>query len=327
MRPMKSNRTSFYPSLAGIGADRPRPRTTGCMRTWIILFAAFAAIFGAMGTHAKTVTDQVGRQFQVPETPSRVVALAPNITEIVFALERQAVLVGVSQFSDYPKVAQNLPKVGSYVHLDLERIVALKPDLCIAIKDGNPKAVADRLESMGIPVYAVDPKNLDTMLTTVSEIGRLLNAGPVARRLVSNLEQRVARIDRLVAKAALKPRVFFQIGISPIVSAGSRTFINELIVRAGGVNLAQGPVSYPRFSTEQVLSLAPEVMIITSMARAGVFKEVKSRWMQWKMMPAARDKRIYIQESNLFDRPTPRLVDGLELLAKLIHPELYEADP
>jgi len=324
---MKPNQTRRFPGRACNSWDRPSHRTIGCMRMRIFFFVTLAAIFWAMGTQAKTVTDQLGRQFEVPETPRRVVALAPNITEIVFALERQDALVGVSRFSDYPKAAQNLPKVGSYVHLDLERIVALQPDLCIAIKDGNPKAVADRLELMGIPVYAVDPKGLGTMLTTVSEIGRLLNADRIARRLVSDLEQRVARVDRLVAKAAYKPRVFFQIGISPIVSAGSRTFINELIVRAGGVNLARGAISYPRFSTEQVLSLAPEVMIITSMARVGVFKEVKSNWMKWKMMPAARDQRIYIQESNLFDRPTPRLVDGLELLTQLIHPELYEAAP
>jgi iron complex transport system substrate-binding protein len=120
-----------------------------------------------------------------------------------------------------------------------------------------------------------------------------------------------------------RPRVFFQIGVSPIVSVGTHTFIHELIVQAGGINVAQGPVPYPRFSREQVLDLAPEVIIITSMARTAVFNQVKAGWQQWPDLPAVRNDRIFIQESNLFDRPTPRLVDALEILARLIHPELF----
>jgi len=127
-----------------------------------------------------------------------------------------------------------------------------------------------------------------------------------------------------VAKAAYRPRVFFQIGISPIVSVGTNTFMHELIVLAGGKNLAQGTVTYPRFSREQVLVLSPEVLIITSMARAEIFEQVKAEWSRWPNMPAIRDHHIFLENSNFFDRPTPRLVDGLELLVKLIHPELFD---
>jgi len=273
---------------------------------------------------AKTVTDQLGRQVTVPDKPQRVVSLAPSITEIVFALDQGHRLQGVTTYSDFPPEAVKLPKVGSYVHLDLEKIVALRPDLCIAIKDGNPRVIAQRLESLKIPVYAVHPNNLETIMKTVLEIGTLLNAKDRANQLVRNMDSRIQKVKSLVAKSTHRPGVFFQIGVSPIVSVGNHTFIHELIVIAGGTNLAAGPVSYPRFSREKVLALSPEIIIITSMARKAIFEKVKAEWEQWPNMPAVRNQHIYVEDSNFFDRPTPRLVDGLELLFQLIHPELAD---
>jgi iron complex transport system substrate-binding protein len=275
-------------------------------------------------TEAKVVMDQLGRQVRVPNDPQRVVALAPNITEIIFALEQEHRLVGVTRFSDYPPEAAHLTKVGSYVHLDIERIVSLKPDLCIAIKDGNPKIVAQRLESLKVPVFAVDPKRLDTIMKTIVDIGELLNADDIANGLVEDMTSRIQHVKSLVNQTEHRPKVFFQIGISPIVSVGTPTFIHELIVLAGGINLAAGRVSYPRFSREQVLALSPDVIIITSMARAAVFEKVKAEWNRWSNLPAVKNGRIFLEDSNLFDRPTPRLVSGLELLVRLIHPELFK---
>jgi iron complex transport system substrate-binding protein len=289
---------------------------------FVIMFTGLL-INTAVQTEAKVVIDQLERQVRVPSDPQRVVALAPNITEIIFALEQQHRLVGVTRFSDYPPEAKQLMKVGSYVHLDIERIVSLKPDLCIAIKDGNPKMVAQRLESLNIPVYAVDPKRLDTIMKTIVDIGSLLNADDIAKGLVEDMTSRIQHVQSLVRQTSRRPKVFFQIGISPIVSVGTTTFIHELIVLAGGTNLAGGRIPYPRFSREQVLALSPDVIIITSMARAAVFEQVKAEWNRWSNLPAVRNKRIFLEDSNLFDRPTPRLVNGLELLVKLIHPELF----
>lgn len=263
----------------------------------------------------------------VPVSPRRVVSLAPNITEIIYTIGRQDRLVGVSRFSDFPKEARAIPKVGSYVQLDLERIVSLQPDLCIAIKDGNPKAVADRLTAFQIPVYVVDPRNLEAVLETTLEIGSLLDAERRAAGIVQQLRSRIQAIDQALGAIRRRPRVFFQIGISPIVSVGTDTFIHELVERAGGTNVSQGRVVYPRFSREQVLSLAPDVIIITSMEQGALFQRVKEEWSQWQELPAARDNRIYIEEADLFNRPTPRLVDGLELLARLIHPVLFGGTP
>jgi iron complex transport system substrate-binding protein len=259
----------------------------------------------------------------VPDHPRRIVSLAPSITEILFALDLGGRLVGVTQFSDYPPPAKTLPKVGSYVRLDVEKIVSLEPDLCIAVKDGNPITVIRKLESVGIAVYAVDPRNLQAVMDTMVELGRLMNVGSRAEAVVATMVDRVRRVQERVSHTARHPGVFFQIGITPIVSAGTPTLINELIVMSGGTNLAQGPIPYPRFSKEQVIGLGPEVMIITSMARKAAFDTVKRDWQQWRELPAVKDGRIYLVNSDIFDRASPRLVEGLELLARLIHPTCF----
>lgn len=266
--------------------------------------------------------DQSGRQVRVPAAPQRLVTMAPSLTEMVFALGLGSRLVGVEQFSDYPPATRELPQIGSYISPDLEKIVALRPDLCLAIKDGNPRQVVERLQGLGIPVYVVDPRNLPGVIATVKEIGNLLGAGAKTRELAKALSRRYQKIKTLAAQAAHRPRVFLQIGLAPIVSAGSHTFLNELITTAGGLNLAAGKTPYPRFSEEQVLALQPEVIIITSMARGGAFEQVKASWERWKNLPAVRNHRIFLVDSDLVDRPSPRLLDGLELLFRLIHPEL-----
>jgi iron complex transport system substrate-binding protein len=278
-------------------------------------------------TAAKTAEDQLGREIRVPDDPKRIIALAPSITEIIFALGQQDRLKGITQYSNYPAEAATLPKVGSYVRLDLERIVALNPDLCIAIKDGNPKEIIDRLQSLDIPVFAVNPHNLDSMLQTIQKIGGILNASQNAKVLVTDMRSRIQKVDELVARTDRRPRVFIQIGISPIISAGTNTFINELIVRAGGINVAAGHSAYPHFSREQVLALAPDVLIITSMSRSGAYEKAKADWNRLADMPAVRHKQIYTVNSDVFDRPSPRLLDALEILTRLLHPQLFKDGP
>jgi iron complex transport system substrate-binding protein len=278
---------------------------------------------GALPLVAKTAEDQLGREIQIPDDPQRVVALAPSITEIIFALGQQDRLKGTTQFSNYPAEAAKLPKVGSYVRLDLERIVALHPDLCIAIKDGNPKETIERLQSLNIPVFAVNPRNLETMMQTIQKVGEVLNASKKAKTLVQAMRGRIRRVDALVASVEQRPRVFIQIGISPIISAGTNTFIHELIVRAGGINVATGQKAYPHFSREQVLALAPDILIITSMSRSGAFEKAEADWRRLIDTPGGLGKRIYTVDSDVFDRPSPRLLDALETLTRLLHPELF----
>lgn len=313
-------------TLRGRGRCRPerhRERAGQRLNTLFLALALLVTPLLVTRGEARLVRDQLGREILVPDEPKRVVSLAPSITEIVFALGAGHLLQGVTQHCDYPPEAEALPKIGSYVRLDVERIVALKPDLCLGTRDGNPQEAAAKLEAMNIPLYAVNPRDLETVMDTLLEIGRLLHTEQRAEQLVKEMRERIEGVKTRVAKTQERPTVFFQIGIVPIVSVGTNTFIDRLIATAGGRNLAAGSTPYPRFSKEQVVSLKPEVIIITSMTRGQDFEPVRDDWNQWSSLPAVRERRVHIVESDLFDRPSPRLVEGLELLCRLIHPELW----
>lgn len=290
----------------------------------ISIFSIFVVFLNKGFSEARNATDQLGREIKIPDNPKRVISLAPNITEIIFALHQEHRLKGVTTYSDFPAQAKKYPKVGSYVHLDLEKIISLKPDLCIATKDGNPISVIKRLDKLNIPVYAVDPRNLEAVIGTVREIGMLLNADAQAKTLTRDMRSRINEVIDRISKTNHKPGVFFQIGISPIVSVGTNTFIHELIIMSGGRNLALGKTPYPRFSKEQILSLSPEVFIISSMTNTNSIDALKAQWSIYPQIPAIKNNRLYHVDSNIFDRPTPRLVDALELLARLIHPEVFD---
>ena len=314
--------------MADLRQDASSGKPAGSAKIGLIrLFLALAAVllfFMPAAAGARQVVDQVGRTVEVANRPQRVVALAPNVAELVFLLGRGELLKGATQFSNEPPAARDLPRVGSYVRLDLEKIVALKPDLCLAVKDGNPLPVIERLAGLGIAVYVVDPQHLEDIMSVVTGLGDLLGAREKAEEIVAGMRHRIARVTGLVAGSTTRPRVFFQIDASPIVSAGSRTFIDELITRAGGENLAGDASGYRRFGWEEILRLAPEVVIVASMAGGHSEADLKSGWRKWPQIPAVRNGRIHVLPADLVDRPTPRLVDGLEAFARIIHPELFD---
>ena len=276
---------------------------------------------------AELVTDQVGRALEVPENPTRVIALAPSITEVIYDLEQEKRLVGVTQYSTHPPEAKSLPRVGSYVRLDIEKIVALKPDLCFAIKDGNPKHIIDKIVSLGIPVYVIDPRSLLKIMDTITRLGDLLHAGRAAADLVDVMEKRIKRVQTLVRGARNRPRVFFQIDAEPLFSAGNNTFIHELIELSGGINTAAGEDPYPRYSWEDILVLQPEIVLISSMAGGLAPEDLIRTWRKWDQLSAVNNDKIFVVDADLFDRPTSRLVDGLEVIAGIIHPELFGGKP
>ena len=284
-------------------------------------------LFQPGGLFAESVTDQVGRTLVVPENPRRVIALAPSITEIIYDLGQEKRLVGVTQYSTYPSEAEALPRVGSYVRLDIEKIVVLKPDLCLAIKDGNPKHIVDKIVALGIPVYVINPRNLQQIMDTITRLGSLLHAEQEATALVSGMEKRIGQVQTQVKKGRHKPRVFFQIDAEPLFSAGTDTFIHELIELAGGINTTAGEVPYPRYSWEEIIVLQPEMVLISSMAGGLAPEYLLQSWKKWNQLTAVINDQIFVVDAELFDRPTPRLVDGLEKIAAIIHPELFSRKP
>lgn len=272
---------------------------------------------------AREVIDQADRKVVIPENISRIVSLAPSITEMVYSLGREQLLVGATQYSNHPEAAKKLPRVGSYVRLDIEKIISLKPDFCIGIRDGNPQHTVEKIESFNIPVYVIDPRNLNDIINVVRIFGEILNAEQQSKILVNEMRRRLRNIQTKIATVSHRPKVFFQIDAAPIITVGNDTFIHELITLAGGINVAAGPEPYPRYNWEKVLTLQPDIAIVASMAGGHTNDELKSGWMQWPQIPAVKHNKIHVVDANLIDRPTPRLLDGLDEFSRIIHPELF----
>jgi iron complex transport system substrate-binding protein len=293
------------------------------MKTTTIIITTIVCCFFYQQARAYFVIDQADRRVDIPERLSRIVSLAPSVTEMIYSLGKEKLLVGATQYSNHPEAAKNLPRVGSYVRLDIEKIVALKPDLCIAIKDGNPEHTVKKIESFNIPVYVIDPRNLNDIINIVGIFGKILAAEQQSTLLINEMRRRLRNIQTKIATVSHRPKVFFQIDAAPIITVGNDTFIHELITLAGGINVAAGPEPYPRYNWEQVLMLQPEIALVASMAGGHTPEELKAGWMQWPQIPAVKQNRIHVVDADLIDRPTPRLLDGLEEFARIIHPEIF----
>ena len=298
-------------------------RKTFLMKIFGITLLIFCLYFTLIiaPVSGRVVVDQTGEKINLPSEPKRVIALAPSLAEMVFSLQAEDKLVAATSYSNFPEAAKKLPRVGSYVQLDLEKIIALKPDLCIAIKDGNPLRTVEAIKTLGIPVFAIDPRSIDQITDAFLLVGDLLGASKRANELVSDMKHRLALVKRRVDSSRTRPRVFFQIADIPIISAGKDSYIDRLITLAGGSNLAGNMTEYPRFSWENIMQLQPEIVIISSMTGGKSPELLKASWQKWPEIPAIKNKQLYVVNADLFNRPTVRLINGLEILAEILHPE------
>jgi iron complex transport system substrate-binding protein len=264
----------------------------------------------------------LGRKVSLAGDPIRIISLAANLTEILYYLGLEDRVVGVTNFSNYPLAALEKPRVGSYVNLNVEKIISLSPDLVIGTRDGNSSGDVALLEQAGISVFIVNPRSVESVIFTVALIGTICGIPEKAALLAADLTRRLESV-RSAIQYKKKPLVFLQINIVPIMTVNKTTVHNDLIRLAGGVNMtAEEPITYPRISVEEVIRKEPEVIIISSMERGGRFEKAKKDWMQWTSLPAVKNKRVCLIDSDLIDRPSPRIIDGLEAMARIIHPEL-----
>lgn len=268
--------------------------------------------------------DDMGRWVEIRGTPQRVVTLAPSLAEIMFDLGLGETLVGVTEYTNYPPQAALKPKVGSYVHLQLEAIVGLRPDLILATREGNPRHQIEQLERLGLKVFVTDPRSIEGLFNTILSIGEVFGRVYQANELVRNMSSRMEAIKR-VTSSRPRPRVLLQVGSRPLIVAGSNTVQDHLIQIAGGENVAapQGR-GYPVLSLEKVIALRPEVILISSMADKDGAEREKEEWLRWHDLPAVKTHRIHVLEGDLIDRPSPRIVQGLASMAKAIHPDISD---
>jgi iron complex transport system substrate-binding protein len=297
------------------------------------LFTA-VALLGILGLTAcsqatapslATYTDDIGRIVQIKGIPQRIVSLSPSNTEMVYDLGLQDRLVGVTSYDNYPLEAQNKPIVSDYSTVDLEKIVNAKPDLVLADSIQKNDTIP-ALEKLGITVYTMTPDNTDEILNEIKVLGRITGKTQAADDLVSNLTSRIKTVTDKTDKLtdSQKPRVLYVTWHDPIWTAGSNTMIQYLIEQAGGVNIAADLDGYATITLESVIERNPQVIVVmSSMGDQTSLNFIKSNE-QFQSTDALRNNRVYEVDADIFGRTTPRIVDGLVTLAKLLHPELFK---
>ena len=277
---------------------------------------------------AKRYTDGLGREITLETTPQRIVSLAPSNTEILFAIGAGSQVVGRDEFSDYPAEAASIDSIGgSFGEYNAEAIVALEPDLVLAAEINTPELVK-QLEDLGLTVfYLKNPVTLEEMYVNLDVVGQL--TGHDVTDLIDSLEARVAAVDEKIAPISARPTVFYEIDAtdaSKPYSYGPGTFGDLLIQRAGGANLvtlAGITDAYPQVSLEQIVAANPSAIILGD-SMWGVTPEAVLARAGWDALDAVKNNQIFPFDDNMVSRPGPRLVDGLEQLAKLLHPELFK---
>jgi cobalamin transport system substrate-binding protein len=289
----------------------------GLANVGIALFALIDLAAQPAASHF--VTDETGRRVSVPDHPRRVISLAPNITETFYALGLGDQLIGDTDYCDYPPAAREKPHVGSLLNPSLEKIVALKPDLVLGDAEANRRETADELQRLGVPLYGLSAHSVEDTLRSIEDLGLVLGREAEAKTLVAGLRKRIETIRREVAGKP-RPKVLFVVWYEPLITAGPRTFIADVIRRAGGVSVSDDlSGEWPRMSLESALARDPDVILFPRTAAFSPDLAEFRRLSGWRDFRAVRNGRMYFI-SDTINRPGPRLVDSLEEVARILHP-------
>lgn len=270
----------------------------------------------------RTFVDAQGRKLFFAKAPSRVVSMAPNITEILFALGVADRVVAVTQSCDFPPEAKLKPQLKGTTP-SIEQILALKPDLVLLPQDFIQPGLMQQLDRLKVPAFALQAASIEDVLLQIQTVARMLDRSQAGDVLVASMRQRMAAVkERLQARP--RPRILYVLNTEPLQSVGPGSFIHQLIELAGGENIAaEASGAYPRLSLEDVIAQDPECIVFPVGDEEGIPVDEQQQWRRWPQISAVKHDRLISVPSVLIDRPGPRLVEGLEMLAKAIHPEAY----
>jgi iron complex transport system substrate-binding protein len=253
--------------------------------------------------------------------PQRVVSLAPSVTETLFALGFGDRLVGVTTYCDYPPEARRLPKIGGFTNPSLEAIVDKKPDVVIGVNTATDPAKAREMERLGLKVNLISVASVNDILAGIKSVARLMGSSEAGEKLVLKIERQFNQVKKRVAPAPRRSTLLV-VGLRPLVAVGGKNYIDELITLAGGDNIA-GNAAQPwlNLPDEYVVAKAPQVII-----EAGMGSERAASAQHWgdlKSIPAVKEGRVYSYPSDKILRPGPRVGEGLEEIARMVHPECF----
>src|SRR5216684_2923421 len=293
---------------------------------YILPLNSYAAQIPATPAY-REVTDELGRTIRVPHTIHRIVSLAPNLTETVYALGLQDRLVGDTDYCDFPPEAQQKPKVGGAINPSLETIASLHPDLVLVTKNLNRLETVNALDSLGIPSYATDPHTVEAIITSTERLADLLGSPETGTTLSKQIHSRIAAIkDRI---AALPPtRVMFIVWTEPLISIGKDTFIADALQHAGAVSVIDSSQNWPHINLEEVVRLQPEFLVFAESHPddAARTTDTFAGLPGWRVLDAVKHHRFAVI-SDAVNRPAPRIASAIEDLARQLHPEAFVETP
>jgi iron complex transport system substrate-binding protein len=293
------------------------------LRVKIIPFILLCALFEACAPPAqdpvvrREFTDGIGRTVAVPERVERIISLAPSLTEMVYAAGAGDRLVGVTTFCNYPPEAAAIEKVSDTQTPNIERIIALRPDVVLVTTASQLEAFASTLGERRIAVYVSNAETADAIFSEIEQLGRLFGTDSQARGRAAELRDRF-RVAAEEVSDAPRPRVFLQISNEPLFTIGRASFLTDVIEKAGGTSVTREvETAYPKLSKETAAAMDPDVILLSdSEDNSGpnaVFAHSK----------AVRDGKVYQVNADLISRPGPRIVEALELIARVLHPERF----
>jgi iron complex transport system substrate-binding protein len=276
----------------------------------VLLLAALAASLPAFAT--VTVKDDDGQTVTLQKPAQRVISLAPHITELLFAAGGGSHVVGVVSYSDFPEEAKKIPQVGSNRELDLERIMALKPDLIVVWRHGESERQVEMVRKLGIPMFHSEPQKLDDIPDNVAKLGQLMGTDAVARPAADKLRGQLADLR---ARYASRPvvRSFYQVWDKPLYTLNGRHIVSDALHLCGGENIfANLPVTAPVVSVEAVLQANPEAIFATAEKNYGG----TSMWKAYPTLTAVRNDNLFTVDGNLLNRAGPRMIAGAAQLCE-----------
>lgn len=276
---------------------------------------------------ARSVTDDTGRTVLVPGQVRRIVSLAPSLTETLFALGVGDRVVGVSDYCNYPAAARTRPHVGAPLNPSLESIVALQPDLVVAAKSANRRETVDELARLGIATYATDAHSVEQVLTSIEHLSDALGIAESGHQLTGALRTRLAQLQQQLAGRTPK-RVLLVVWHEPLISIGRNTFIADALRYAGATHVIETEQDWPRLSLEEVVRVQPEYLLFAgdhAAAMASLLASLPQR-PGWRKLAAVQQHRTLLLDESI-NRPSPRLLDAIETIARQIHPEAFQQKP
>ncbi|MFM0335590.1 cobalamin-binding protein [Paraburkholderia fungorum] len=284
-------------------------------------FASAAAAFFVSAMHAQaaiTATDDTGATVTLAAPAQRVISLAPHVTELLYAAGGGAKLVGAVSYSDYPPEAQQLPRVGDNKALDLERIVALKPDLIVVWRHGNAQRQLERLRDMHVPLFFSEPHRLDDVAVSLTKLGQLLGTSPTADAAAAQYRHDIAQLR---TQYASRPpvSVFYQVWDQPLMTLNGKHMISDVIALCGGRNVfAKLEPLVPTVSTEAVLAANPEAIITAAPGATAPDTTLPqlSTWRAWPSLTAVANNNLFAIDGDLINRPAPRIAQGAKQLCE-----------